>query len=278
MLSTPLTATNLLSAFALAALIAVLAWKLGALNRSGVAAATLLGGLVYALGGLAWAILLVAFFVSSSLLSRAFEGRKRNLASSFAKGGHRDWAQVAANGAPAAGFLILAVVGLIPVAWAWLGYAAALATVAADTWATELGLLSPKPPRLITNFKPVARGTSGAISFAGTFASLLGATFIATLAYWLLPLLQPFAFYALIALAGLLGSLIDSWLGATVQAIYYCPYCSEETERHPLHNCGNAALHQRGWPWLNNDWVNFISSLAASALALLLAISLGLVG
>lgn len=277
MLSTPLTITNLLSAFALAALIAALAWKLGALNRSGALAATLLGGLIYGLGGLVWAILLVVFFATSSLLSRAFEGRKRKLSSSFAKGGRRDWAQVAANGGAAAGFLMLAATGLIPGAWAWLGFCAALAAVTADTWATELGLISAQPPRLITNWKPVPRGSSGAISLAGTLASLLGATFIALIAFLLVPLLDPFAFYAIIALGGLLGSLIDSWLGATVQAIYYCPHCAQETERHPLHTCGTHTVHQRGWPWLNNDWVNFISSLAAALLAVLLAISLDLV-
>jgi uncharacterized protein (TIGR00297 family) len=273
----PVTFPNLTLAFLLAALIAALAWKLGALDRSGAIAATLLGGIVYGLGGLQWAILLIAFFASSSLLSLAFPDRKRKLTSSFAKGGRRDWAQVLANGGLGATFLILAALGLIPVPLAWLAFAAALATVTADTWATELGVLSPSPPRLINTWQPMPRGSSGAISLAGTAASLLGAGFIAVLAFLLVPLLNPLAFYSIIALAGLLGSLTDSFLGATVQASYYCPHCEEETERHPLHSCGTATIQKRGWSWLNNDWVNFISAFFATAVALLAATAFGLV-
>jgi hypothetical protein len=62
----------------------------------------------------------------------------------------------------------------------------------------------------------------------------------------------------------------DSLLGATLQAIYYCPSCEKETERHPQHTCGTNTDHIRGWRWLNNDWVNFTCSLvgALSAVAI----------
>jgi hypothetical protein len=53
-----------------------------------------------------------------------------------------------------------------------------------------------------------------------------------------------------------------------VQAIYYCPHCDRQTERHPLHVCGTATSLSRGWPWLNNDWVNFLSAAAGGLLAL----------
>jgi uncharacterized membrane protein len=58
------------------------------------------------------------------------------------------------------------------------------------------------------------------------------------------------------SLGGLLGSLFDSYLGATVQAIYRCPHCNKETEKHPLHTCGTKTVQVRGWSWLNNDMVN----------------------
>jgi len=273
----PITVSNLSLAFALAALIAALAWKMAALDNTGAIAATLLGAIVYGLGGLHWAILLIAFFASSSLLSFAFRDQKSKLTSTFAKGGRRDWAQVLANGGLGAVILILAALGIIPAPLAWLAFAASLATVTADTWATELGVLSAADPRLINTWQPVPRGSSGAISLAGTSASLMGASFITLLASLLVPLLSPITSFGLIALAGLLGSLTDSFLGATVQAIYFCPHCEKETERHPLHSCGTATVQKRGWTWLNNDWVNFISSLFATAIALITAIALGLV-
>jgi len=55
----------------------------------------------------------------------------------------------------------------------------------------------------------------------------------------------------------LFGALFDSLLGATVQAIYYCPACQKETERYPSHSCGTETGQIRGWTWLSNDWVNF---------------------
>lgn len=251
---------------AIAALIAVAAWRLGALSSSGVVAATLVGGLTYGIGGLPAAILLIAFFGSSSVLSRAFARRKRGVAANFAKGGRRDWAQVAANGGMAVLALAAGAAGWLPGSVAWAAFAAALATVNADTWATELGVLSTRQPRLITTGKPVPRGTSGGVSLLGSAVALAAALVIGLLAWVLVRPASP-AIIGIAALAGLLGSFVDSYLGAMVQAIYYCPKCKKETERHPLHSCGTQTTLRRGWAWLDNDWVNFLSSVAGAVLA-----------
>jgi uncharacterized protein (TIGR00297 family) len=258
----------LLAGLALGVLIAWLAWRAKALSRSGALAAALTGGLIFGLGGLPWAVLLLAFFISSSLLSRLFARRKQALSEKFSKGSQRDWGQVTANGG--LGALLAVAHALYPgQAWPWLAFIGAMAAVNADTWATELGVLNPTPPRLITNGKPVERGTSGAVSLGGSLAALAGAGLIALLAALFS---GPATGAALLAgvLGGVSGSFFDSWLGATIQAIYWCPACNKETERHPLHTCGSETGHYRGWRWLDNDWVNGLASLAGALVALII--------
>ncbi|MEX2143791.1 MAG: DUF92 domain-containing protein [Anaerolineales bacterium] len=252
--------------FALATVFSLVALRLGALAVSGALAAAIVGGLTYGLGGLPAAILLVAFFASSSLLSQVKSKSRKKALANFAKGDRRDWAQVAANGGMPVLALLGGASGLLATPVAWAAFAASLAAVNADTWATELGVLSKIPPRLITTGKSVPAGTSGAISLLGSTVALGAALFIGVLA-WLLPQLAFFPVLVIATLAGFFGSLFDSYLGAMVQAIYYCPKCKKETERHPLHNCGTPTTLRRGWAWLHNDWVNFLSALAGALLA-----------
>jgi uncharacterized protein (TIGR00297 family) len=194
------------------------------------------------------------FFITSSGLSRMFKKRKQGLDEKFSKGHERDAGQVFGNGGIAT--LFAALHFFFPnELWPWLGFAASLAAVNADTWATELGVLNPNPPRMITNLtKVVEKGTSGGISIVGTLASLTGSALIAVLASFLT---DNWSIFLLVTLSGLAGSLFDSLLGGTVQAMYFCPKDNKETEKHPLHTCGTPTTHIRGWTWLDNDWVNF---------------------
>ncbi|MBE0411218.1 MAG: DUF92 domain-containing protein [Anaerolineales bacterium] len=261
---------ELVIGFILGGLIGLLAYRAGALSRSGGFAATLVGGLIFGLGGFPWAVLLMAFFISSSLLSRAFSRRKINLSDKISKGSRRDAGQVAANGSLAA---ILAVLyALAPEQdWQWIAFAGAMAAVNADTWGTELGMLSPGLPRLITNGQVVERGTSGGVSLMGYAAAFGGALLIGIGAGGLSAVEGSFVLVLLVVtLAGLLGSSFDSLLGATVQAIYFCPKCEKTTERHPSHTCGTRTTHHRGWRWLNNDMVNFACSFVGSVSAVIL--------
>jgi uncharacterized protein (TIGR00297 family) len=246
---------QLILGFLFAAIIAVAAWRARSLSRSGAWGALLVGTLIFGLGGWQWAVLLLAFFVSSSALTRLFAKRKAALAEKFDKGGQRDIGQVLANGGIASVFAGLNF--FFPHAsWTWAAFAASLAAVNADTWATELGVLNPSMPRLIITGKPVERGTSGGISVYGMLAALGGAVLIAVLAGLVRPAGNFWLVTGIASLGGLLGSLFDSLLGATVQAIYHCPHCDKETEKHPLHTCGTPTVQVRGWKWLNNDMVN----------------------
>jgi uncharacterized protein (TIGR00297 family) len=262
--------------------IAFMVYRLRALTPGGAVAAAILGTLIFGLGGVAWSILLLVFFISSSALSRLAKQRKQAVEENYAKGDRRDAGQVLANGGVAGLFVILHA--FFPAAtWPWLGAAAGLAAATADTWATELGVLSPNPPRLITTGRQVERGASGGVSLVGLAAALAGSSIEAASFVIVWPetglmggavtphaLSMAAAWFLLVALAGLAGSLVDSLLGATLQAIYYCPACHKETERHPLHSCGAATSLRRGLPWLNNDWVNAACTFSAALLALII--------
>jgi uncharacterized protein (TIGR00297 family) len=261
--------TQLLYGFLLALLIAFLAYGAHSLNVSGAIAATVTGTIIFGVGGWQWAILLLTFFITSSALSRAFKKRKQGLDEKYSKGHERDAGQVFGNGGVATFFALLH--GFFPTAlWPWLAFAATLAAVNADTWATELGVLNPHQPRMITNLrKVVEKGTSGGISVVGTLAALAGSGIIALLAVLLSPTPLITNYFLLITFSGLAGSLFDSLLGATVQAIYFCPKDQKETERHPLHTCGTETVQIRGWSWLDNDWVNFGCGAMGAIVALL---------
>ena len=248
------------------ALIAFLAWKAGSLSASGALAAAISGGLIFGIGGIPWAALLLTFFITSSVLSKSFKGRKAKLGDKFAKGSQRDWVQVLANDGLGS-FLVLFVLINPDQTWAWIAYAGAMATVNADTWATELGVLNPKPPRLITNGQIVEAGTSGGISLLGTLATLGGAALIGLVGAAFSLGAGAWTLLLAATLGGVCGSLFDSFLGATVQAIYYCPSCQKETERHPLHSCESHTQLIRGWSWLNNDLVNFLASGLGAGIA-----------
>jgi uncharacterized protein (TIGR00297 family) len=233
-----------------------------ALTPAGALAAVVVGTLTMGGGGIAPAVLLLLFFFSSSVLSRASNKTKRRAQAHFSKNDRRDPGQVLANGALAA---VLAVLyGLRGEEIWFVGLAGALAAVTADTWATELGVLASGRPRLITTGESVEAGTSGGITLTGTVAAAAGASLIALAGSSLGG--QRLAISA--AIGGLGGALFDSVLGATIQAIYHCPACDRQTERHPLHSCGTETVLVRGWPWLENDAVNFFASVAGALIAI----------
>jgi uncharacterized membrane protein len=152
------------------------------------------------------------------------------------------------------------------------GFIGALATATADTWATELGTLSKTSPRLITNGMPVAPGTSGGVTPLGMAASALGACSMGYFFWAVKGLRKSLAFTPLLALlSGMTGSCFDSFLGATLQAMYICPTCKTETEKH-VHHCGSHTEFQRGIRWMNNDVVNVIATTIGGAVAIALDI------
>ena len=260
----------------LSAAIAWVAYRRNSLSLSGAYAAVVVGTIIFALGGWPWGLLLVTFFVTSSVLSHYRNPQKEAVADHFAKSGRRDLRQVLANGGLAALLAALFALTGSSQPLLFVAFVGAIAAANADTWATELGVLSQVKPRLITTREQVEPGTSGAVSWLGVTASLAGAWAIGFLGLileiiqgWLrgVPPSSRLAWLPLVAtVGGLAGSLFDSLLGATVQAGYYCPQCGRETEQ-AIHRCGRQPIYVRGWHWLDNDWVNFFATLAGALVA-----------
>lgn len=245
--------------------IAALAYWRGSLSQSGALSALLIGTAIFGFGSWVWGIILGLFFVSSSLLSHFKENEKKLAAEKFEKGHKRDAGQVFANGGLGA---IIALCSFFFPHGGWFPlFIGVMATVTADTWATELGTLSKHPPRLITSGKVVEVGTSGGITLLGTAVSLSGGLLIGLTA----GLLSGSNWIQLLAvggIGGLSGSLIDSFLGATVQAVYYSEQKQKETEKK-LDSQGNPHRFLRGWSWISNDLVNFFASILGGLISLL---------
>lgn len=243
----------------LAALVAFSTYRLHFLSESGAVGTFLLGTVVFGIGGWKFSIPILVFFILSSLLSKLGKRRKQKLAQTYQKSSRRDLGQVIANGGLA---------GALVIFWNFYRadsifylYLASLASVTADTWATEIGFFSKVLPRLILNFKPVPSGTSGGLTILGTTASLVGAALIAV-SGWIVadPGQMNFGIFTAIVLAGLAASLFDSLLGATIQAQFRCPQCQKLTEK-TIH-CGSVkTLHHSGWVWIDNDLVNLLAAV-----------------
>jgi uncharacterized protein (TIGR00297 family) len=201
---------------------------------------------------------LAAFFISSNLVSRV--GSPGQPSDADAKSDRRDAWQVYANGGPAAlaALLFSADLGLS----VWLT-TISLAAAASDTWATGLGSRSRVPPRMLWSARPVAPGTSGAVTLAGCVGAVFGAGIVSATGALAAgnPLLLPAG-----TLIGFFGMLVDSLIGGALQGRFHCARCNQPSEWR-LHRCGNRTEWKSGWAWLNNDTVNFLATALATFMA-----------
>lgn len=255
------------------------AWRRGSVTAGGGVAGAVVGAVILFAGGFTYWIMLMLFFVSSTLASRLGIRRKRRLERMHEKGSRRDAVQVFANGAVAA----VAVVALRTTGGPVFALAAAgaFASVNADTWASELGVLARRPPRSIVTWRELEPGTSGGVSVPGTVAAAAGSLAIAV---WfalsvgfagepmegaggalLAPAaIGPAAALLVVWLAGFVGTTADSVLGATVQALYR-DESGAITERRRGPDGPNERA--RGIPFVTNDVVNAVSSIVAAVAA-----------
>jgi uncharacterized protein (TIGR00297 family) len=247
----------------LAIIIAVVALALRFLKASGAVTTFLLASLVYGVGGWKWTVPILTFFILSSLLSKMGKSRKEGAESVFEKSGTRDAGQVAANGGVAGIVVLLQYLfqdgNFYPI------YLGTIAAVTADTWGTEIGTYFKGKTLSITTMRRVNPGTSGGVSFAGISGSILGAAIVVLSgAVWSGP-----GSVAVVAIvAGIIGSMADSIVGATVQAQYRCVVCGKNTERTT--HCNAPTEFIGGIRWMNNDFVNWVCAIVGALAAFIL--------
>lgn len=256
---------NFTLGIAIALFIAGVSFLLHFLNGSGAVSTFLLGSIVFGIGKWEYSLPILLFFVLSSLLSKLGKQWKQKFAATFQKGGRRDFGQVVANGGVAG--LIVLLWNYIPWGGWYFLFVGSIAAVTADTWATEIGVFSRQSPRHVLNFRQVPPGTSGGITLLGLGAAMLGSLVIvfvgglATNNYAFIN--NGFQLASLIAVAGFLGSIVDSIIGATIQAQYQCPACGKITEKK-IHCQQHRTQVISGYPIIDNDVVNGLCGLSGA--------------
>ncbi|GIL48607.1 hypothetical protein Vafri_5088 [Volvox africanus] len=299
----------------LAGLLAQRGLKKGSLSLSGALTAFLVGAIHMACG-LQYGATLIAFYLSSSKLTRLGAKRKALLEETHKDGGARNITQVLSNSLAACIFASLSYLTVvapkrvplshISLAGAFLGH---YACCCADTWASELGILSRSVPRLVTTGRKVPPGTNGGVTLLGLCCSVAGGLTIGLAFFaggvagcaWgvvprggsLCPLpakggtgrwtlrdamlgAGPAALPVLVAVGlacGLFGSLLDSFLGATLQFTGWDPKTGRVVgagrgKRGTGTGGGNGTqvVHVSGLSLLSNNGVNFIAAAATAAL------------
>jgi uncharacterized membrane protein len=226
---------------------------------SGAVAAWTVGASV--LYGTGWegGAVLAAFFVSSNLVSHI--SRTPPFSPLDTKGDRRDVWQVYANGGVAA-FTAAAASGKLGI---WL-LSLTLAAATADTWATALGTWSGVAPRRFGFGNRVPPGSSGGMTLIGSAGAILGAATVSGVGAFVsgIPVIFPAG-----TLVGSVGMAFDSALGAVVQGRFYCHSCDAASEWR-VHRCGRRTVRTAGLSWLDNDWVNFLTTGSAAGAGLLL--------
>jgi uncharacterized protein (TIGR00297 family) len=233
-------ASRFLIGAAINAALAAAAYAARSVNRSGVAAGWVLGTAIYTFLDWRGFLLLGAFFVLGSAVTKL--GYRRKAAAQLAQEdeGRRGARHALANVTVAALCALFAALTPHPVLFA-LAFAGAFATAASDTASSEIGQLLGRRTFLITTLKPVPRGTQGAVSVEGTLAGVAASAVIAALGAAVG--LYPWVGVAPVVVAAFAGITFESVVGATIE--------------------------RRGW--LDNEAVNFLNTLVGALAAMALA-------
>ena len=244
---------------------ALLAVLLNAIDERGFLASTFVGVSIIYGGGVSWFVVVAVFFTLGVVFTLYKYGYKKRLGSAQEKGGARSWPNILANGGIASAIALFNLTGpTIDLSALFLG---AISASAADTVATELGLLSHNKPRLITNLTTtVTPGTSGGITLLGILGAVFASLVIGSMAFLLGLMSTNLVVMPICVIGGVFGACFDSVLGASVQRRGYCVICHKPTEA--LRHCGESTRVAGGVRYIENNVVNLLATVAGAAASL----------
>ncbi|MEZ4357775.1 MAG: DUF92 domain-containing protein [Eubacteriales bacterium] len=267
---------DIIMGISLSFLIILPAWAKKALTLPAGLGALVIGTVIFYSGGYVFFGMLAAFYISSVVAGAIGKSKKIKVAQLVhQRPGTRNLIQVIMNGGIAMlCALVYKLTEFEPFAFA---YMACISAAASDTWASEIGMLSTKDPRSILTGKFVQRGISGGVTKLGVLGSVVGASIITFISFFYN---TSNGFYInkgfvllIVFLGGIIGSVLDSILGDTIQAKFQHPGSNKLTERPFVE--GVRTKLKRGFKFVNNDIVNLLSSFASGTIILLTAILLG---
>ncbi len=240
-------------------ILCILAYWEKVLDLRGTVLAFFIGAIIGIFGGILWLTLLLFFLITSFVATRYKYTLKIEKGVQEGKKGERHFKNVLANGFIPTFIALISFEDFHFIEHKWMAevaFVSAIAVAAADTMASELGVISDRAYLIINPKKRVKPGTSGGISVYGQFWALMASTYTAIFA-WIVLFFVPYNFfstsegflfstpstsYALVVIpliVGFVGCQIDSVLGAT--------------------------LEQKGW--LTNDGVNLAATSSGGILA-----------
>ena len=238
--------------------------------RGFLASATVGFAVVYG-GGMPWFIVVGAFFILGVTFTLYKYGYKKRIGGAQGKGGARSWPNILANGGVAS---IIAVWNFFaPGPYPAALFLGSISAAAADTAATEIGLLSHGRPRLLTNLsRVVPPGTSGGVTPLGFVGAAFASLVIGLMGASLNLLPDPYVLLLVCLVGGVFGAAADSLIGATFQRKGYCVVCLRPTE--DVRHCGEKSKITGGVPYVENNVVNVLSTVAGALAAFAILVTL----
>jgi uncharacterized protein (TIGR00297 family) len=188
------------------------AFRFKTADLSGLFSAALIGIILIVFADARWFMVMLAFFILGSISTRYKYEFKKKLSIEQGQGGARGYRNVFANGIVAAAAAVLYGVFVRPEFIVL--YIGCVATAAADTMASEIGVTG-GTPYMITTLKKVPIGTNGGVTMTGELVALAGGFLVCVVALFL-TIITPWML-VICTIAGFAGTNIDSIVGATLE-------------------------------------------------------------